>query len=66
VKPVTTWAALATALLATATLDLSAVNGAFGLSAAEWTVVCFVAGITFGVVSAVTGGTKGEGAREGH
>lgn len=45
------WAGISGALLETArTANLSVINGAFGLSTAEWTIVCFVSGILVALV----------------
>lgn len=46
-------AGISAMLLATASRDLSGIDGAFGLSAAEWTIVCYVAGAALAVIGAV-------------
>ncbi len=47
------WAAISALLVPTASRDLSGIDGAFGLSAAEWTVVCFAGGVLCMAVGAV-------------
>ena len=50
-KGVVGWAGISGVLFETATRDLSAINGAFGLTSAEWTVIAFV----FAVLAAIAG-----------
>lgn len=47
------FASISAMLLATASRDLSGIDGAFGLSAAEWTVVCYVTGVVLAIVGSV-------------
>lgn len=44
-SPQLTWAALAGMLITTASRDLAAIDGAFGLAASEWTVITFAGGV---------------------
>lgn len=51
-KPAIGWAAISTVLLETASRDLTSVEGAFSLSASEWQVLCFIAGVIAAAVAA--------------
>lgn len=51
-KPIVGWTAISAVLLETASRDLAAINGAFSLTSAEWSVICFAAGIAVGAVAA--------------
>jgi len=44
------WAGISGALLEMATRDLSAINGAFGLTSAEWAVTAFSCSILAAIV----------------
>ncbi len=39
------WAGLSLLLLDTSAKDLTSIDGAFGMTSAEWSVVCFVGGV---------------------
>lgn len=46
------FAGISALLIATASRDLSAINGAFGFSSAEWTVACYAMGVVLAVLGA--------------
>ena len=52
--------ALAALLVETASRELSGLEGAFVLSAAEWTIICFGAGIVVSIAGAIVATLKGE------
>ncbi len=48
------WASVSALLIDTASRDLSGIDGAFGVTAAEWSVVCFVSGVATAAIGAVS------------
>ena len=47
------FAGISAMLLATASRDLSGIDGAFGVSTSEWTVVCYVTGVILAIVGVI-------------
>jgi hypothetical protein len=46
------WASVSALLVDTASRDLKGIDGAFGVTAAEWSVVCFVSGVATAAIGA--------------
>ena len=46
------WLGIVALLIETSSRDLSAIDGAFGVTKAEWTIVCFSSGIVMAAVGA--------------
>ena len=49
------WAGLSVLLIDTSAKDLTSINGAFGITSAEWSVVCFASGVLALGVGALLG-----------